>query len=79
MLPAFGFLVLAFHAGTNPGAWLFHCHIVWHVSQGLSVQLVEEEGRIGQVMDLQATEDACGPWRAYFPENDPFPQTDSGI
>lgn len=25
----------------NPGIWLFHCHIEWHVSSGLILTLVE--------------------------------------
>ena len=79
MLPALGFLVLAFNSGSNPGAWLFHCHLAWHVSQGLSVQVLEEGGAIAGAMDLQGVADGCGPWRDYFPDKDPFPQTDSGI
>lgn len=26
--------------GDNPGAWPFHCHIAWHVSQGLYINLL---------------------------------------
>lgn len=33
MLPGAGYLVLAFQAD-NPGAWLCHCHIAWHTSEG---------------------------------------------
>lgn len=40
MLPAGGWLVLAFETD-NPGAWLMHCHIAWHVSEGLAVQFLE--------------------------------------
>ncbi|KAN0085920.1 Ferroxidase [Tylopilus felleus] len=25
----------------NPGAWLFHCHIEWHLEAGLAVQFIE--------------------------------------
>ncbi|KAL4068587.1 Ferroxidase [Scleroderma yunnanense] len=25
----------------NPGAWLFHCHIEWHLEAGLAIQLIE--------------------------------------
>ncbi|KAF7291853.1 Fet3 protein [Mycena indigotica] len=25
----------------NPGVWLFHCHIEWHLEVGLAIQLVE--------------------------------------
>jgi iron transport multicopper oxidase len=25
----------------NPGGWLFHCHIEWHLESGLAVQMIE--------------------------------------
>src|SRR3569833_83505 len=33
-MPGNGWIVIAFLTD-NPGAWLLHCHIGWHVSQGL--------------------------------------------
>lgn len=36
MLPGSGYLVIAFQAD-NPGAWLCHCHIAWHTSEGKSL------------------------------------------
>ena len=35
-----GYLVLEFNAD-NPGVWPLHCHIAWHVSQGLYVNIME--------------------------------------
>ncbi|KAI1456201.1 multicopper oxidase [Annulohypoxylon moriforme] len=35
-----GFIVLRFRAD-NPGVWLFHCHIEWHVASGLIATFVE--------------------------------------
>jgi hypothetical protein len=77
MLPAFGWLVVAFHTD-NPGAWLFHCHIAWHVSQGLSVQFLESVGSIPSSMNLNDIEPNCNNWRAYYP-TDPFKQVGSGL
>lgn len=37
MLPGAGYLVMAFKAD-NPGAWLCHCHIAWHTSEGKKYQ-----------------------------------------
>lgn len=37
---AMGNLVIRFVAD-NPGVWIFHCHVEWHLSQGLGVILVE--------------------------------------
>ncbi|KAH8899914.1 hypothetical protein GQ53DRAFT_869150 [Thozetella sp. PMI_491] len=77
MLPSFGWLAVAFQ-NDNPGAWLFHCHIAWHVSQGLSVQFLEKKDQIASVMDLNSIEPNCDAWRKYVP-TDPFPKLDSGI
>ncbi|KAI6092909.1 putative ferroxidase [Hypoxylon rubiginosum] len=43
-----GNIVLRFRAD-NPGVWLFHCHIEWHVSSGLIATFVEAP------LDLQKT------------------------
>lgn len=43
-----GNMVLRFKAD-NPGVWLFHCHIEWHVDSGLIATMVEAP------LDLQKT------------------------
>ncbi|KAI1474373.1 putative ferroxidase [Daldinia eschscholtzii] len=43
-----GYIVLRFRAD-NPGVWLFHCHIEWHVASGLIATFVEAP------LDLQKT------------------------
>lgn len=43
-----GFVVLRFRAD-NPGVWLLHCHIEWHIDSGLVVTMVEAP------LDLQKT------------------------
>ncbi|KAL8354852.1 hypothetical protein RB601_000565 [Gaeumannomyces tritici] len=63
----------------NPGAWLFHRHLAWHVSQGLSVQYLERPGEMAGAMDLGATERNCEAWRAFYPQRARFRQHDSGI
>lgn len=35
-----GYTVIGFQTD-NPGTWLMHCHIIWHVDGGLAVQWVE--------------------------------------
>lgn len=42
LLPQNGYLVIAFRAD-NPGAWLLHCHIAWHASSGLGMQILENK------------------------------------
>ncbi|ETI24015.1 hypothetical protein G647_03384 [Cladophialophora carrionii CBS 160.54] len=40
-----GYTVIGFETD-NPGAWLMHCHIAWHVDGGLALQFVERPGDI---------------------------------
>ncbi|KAF1914561.1 Cupredoxin [Ampelomyces quisqualis] len=35
-----GHIVLRFRAD-NPGVWLFHCHLEWHVASGLTATMIE--------------------------------------
>lgn len=78
-LPAWGWLVVAF-VTNNPGAWIFHCHVAWHVSQGLSVQFLEQLGAIPTAVNLNGDlASNCASWSSYYPANDPFKQDDSGI
>lgn len=35
-----GYIVLRFQSD-NPGIWLFHCHLEWHMASGLAITLVE--------------------------------------
>ncbi|KXX80824.1 Laccase-2 [Madurella mycetomatis] len=77
ILPSFGWMVVAFK-NDNPGAWLFHCHVAWHVSQGLSVQFLEKVSQIPRVMNLDELQPNCNAWREYAPTN-PYPKLDSGL
>lgn len=42
-----GFVVLRFRAD-NPGVWFLHCHVDWHLEQGLAIVLVEQPAAIRQ-------------------------------
>ncbi|CAM4771364.1 unnamed protein product [Rotaria magnacalcarata] len=35
-IPSKGYVVFRFKAN-NPGPWLFHCHMEWHISPGLAL------------------------------------------
>ena len=35
-----GHIVLRFKAD-NPGVWIFHCHVDWHLEQGLAAVFIE--------------------------------------
>ena len=45
MLPGGGYLVVGFQTD-NPGAWLKHCHIGWHTSEGFALQFIERQSEI---------------------------------
>lgn len=49
--------VLRFKAD-NPGVWYFHCHIEWHLSQGLALVLVEAPEEIQNDPLQQLTDDS---------------------
>ncbi|KAK7932433.1 Laccase-1 [Apiospora marii] len=81
MLPGNGWLVVAFRAD-NPGNWLFHCHIAWHVSGGLGADFLERAAEQADQIsdqDLSEYQQTCREWREYFPDQAPFPKIDSGI
>jgi len=43
-LPASGWAVVRY-VSDNPGAWLLHCHLQWHLLSGMALVLVEGEDR----------------------------------
>ncbi|EKV04816.1 Multicopper oxidase, type 3 [Penicillium digitatum] len=59
-----GFLLVAFETD-NPGAWLMHCHIGWHTSEGFALQFLERESEIEPLIDRKALGDNCNSWNAY--------------
>ncbi|OAG11484.1 uncharacterized protein CC84DRAFT_1224631 [Paraphaeosphaeria sporulosa] len=61
-LPAAGYLVIAFLTD-NPGAWLMHCHIGWHTSEGLALQFVERESEIPDLLtSTSVLQNTCAAW-----------------
>ncbi|KAI0145459.1 multicopper oxidase-domain-containing protein [Xylariaceae sp. FL1272] len=80
MLPAAGWLVLAFKSD-NPGAWLMHCHIAWHVSGGLAVDFLErvsEQKALISAADKAAFNSNCATWQDYFDDSGVV-KIDSGL
>ncbi|KAF2469246.1 multicopper oxidase [Lindgomyces ingoldianus] len=77
LLPASGYLVLAFQTD-NPGAWLMHCHIGWHTSEGFGIQFIERYDEIAGITDQTSLESNCESWSDYQSENS-IVQDDSGL
>ncbi|ODV92325.1 hypothetical protein CANCADRAFT_42935 [Tortispora caseinolytica NRRL Y-17796] len=46
-----GYMVIRWH-NDNPGVWFFHCHIEWHIIQGLSMVIVEAPEQIRATQSL---------------------------
>lgn len=67
--PIGGYVWIAFQIN-NPGAWLMHCHIAWHASAGLSLQFIEQPGRIRGLMEqagaLPDLTDRCEDWTEHY-------------
>lgn len=51
-----GNIVLRFKSD-NPGIWLFHCHIEWHVASGLIATMVEDPISLQKQLDGKIPED----------------------
>jgi hypothetical protein len=80
-LVAQGWTVVAFKTD-NPGAWLMHCHIAWHVSGGLSLQYLERPLEIPGIYGSQVADSSfknqCSNWKQYAATM-VYPQSDSGL
>ncbi|KAF2477734.1 laccase precursor [Lindgomyces ingoldianus] len=77
-LPGGGWLVLAYPTD-NPGAWLMHCHIAFHVSMGLSVQFLERKSEISLPAVNSEWYNTCTNWNNYQRNKPVYPQDDSGL
>ncbi|KAF9888532.1 hypothetical protein FE257_008639 [Aspergillus nanangensis] len=78
LLPNNGYLVVAWKSD-NPGVWALHCHIAWHASAGLALQIVEGREKLIQQVDLENIsnlsadeaflavqhQDTCKTWRKW--------------
>jgi FtsP/CotA-like multicopper oxidase with cupredoxin domain len=64
--PASGWLALAFKTD-NPGTWLMHCHIPYHVQGGLGSQFVERRSDISG--GLGNMDNECKAWKDWATDN----------
>ena len=68
LLPEKGYVIIAFKAD-NPGAWLIHCHIAFHISEGLGLQIMERQKDAeaiwptGDSAALNETARVCQNWK----------------
>ena len=76
LLPAKGFIAIAFKAD-NPGAWAFHCHIAWHASSGLAIQVLERPADAHALLNanpsrLKEINQTCADWKKWYSNTDNF-------
>ena len=77
LVPAYGYLVISFFAD-NPGAWPLHCHVAWHVSNGLYVTVLERPDDIAKLHIPSTLAQTCRDWGAYT-NTTVIDQIDSGL
>ncbi|KAF1812537.1 multicopper oxidase [Eremomyces bilateralis CBS 781.70] len=51
----------------NPGVWPFHCHIAWHLSGGLSMNVMVKPGDLKPIPEMISQ--TCAKWQAYIDTN----------
>ncbi|AAS52052.1 ADR132Wp [Eremothecium gossypii ATCC 10895] len=57
------YVVLRFKAD-NPGVWFFHCHLEWHMIQGLSLTIIEAPLEIQRTASQKLTDSTIGACQA---------------
>lgn len=62
----------------NTGVWPFHCHIAWHLSSGLFVQVIENPPKIRDLAIPSTFYQQCRDWSAFTGETI-VDQVDSGV
>jgi hypothetical protein len=70
LLPSDGYVVIAFKTD-NPGTWLVHCHIAFHVAAGLGAQILERQQSAAALWPpgspaIDAAEKVCSAWNTWW-------------
>ena len=82
LLPSNGFIVIGFKAD-NPGAWALHCHIAWHASSGLAIQVLERQNTILERLAknperLVEIDRTCTNWKKWFSNSTNYWDSEGG-
>lgn len=61
-----GWTVIGFQTN-NPGAWVMHCHIIWHADGGMALQYIEQPDQIpaSTYYNSQSFQDECTAYDGY--------------
>jgi len=51
----------------NPGAWLMHCHLIWHADGGMGLQFIEQPDTIdaASYYNTPAFQNECAAYETY--------------
>ncbi|KAF2154467.1 multicopper oxidase [Myriangium duriaei CBS 260.36] len=72
-----GFLVVQWNT-TNPGMWMFHCHIAWHISEGNGINFLEQTPTLQGMQFPGSIAQTCRDWAAHN-GHAAIDQIDSGL
>ncbi|KAI1735704.1 Cupredoxin [Xylaria scruposa] len=72
-----GYMVIDF-VTDSPGVWPLHCHLAWHVSAGLYVNILEHPDKIADMNIPQNVYQTCKDWTHYM-GHDLLPEIDAGV
>ncbi|OWF48064.1 laccase-7-like isoform X2 [Mizuhopecten yessoensis] len=70
-VPDGGYTIVRFHA-KNPGFWLLHCHIAFHMAMGMSV--VIQVGEVEQMPAPPRNFPRCGDWTPETQQMEEYPE-----
>lgn len=62
----------------NPGAWAFHCHVLWHASTGFGIDILEGQEQLQKMQVPKEVDQLCTDWHA-FVGREGHEQIDSGL
>lgn len=77
MVPANGYVVWQADAD-NPGAWAFHCHVLWHASTGFGINVLEGTEQLRKTAIPNEIGQQCSDWKAFVAKVG-HEQMDSGL
>jgi FtsP/CotA-like multicopper oxidase with cupredoxin domain len=72
-----GYLVIQIELD-NPGVWPVHCHVAWHASQGMNINLLEQPKEVQKMSVPASIAQTCRNWWDYTGNNH-VTQIDSGL
>lgn len=69
VVPGGSYIVMRIRAN-NPGVWILHCHIDWHLSAGFAGMLVIQPETLKQTVLPQANQNLCEQFPSSKPKDD---------